>query len=70
MVEDIKKWGWLVMRGKFNIALFIEDEATGKVIRNLKTDLYIDVCDEESIRLIKNCITSACRSCSEIVKEV
>lgn len=58
------------MKGRFNIALQLENESTGEIIRNFRADIYLDILDGCSIDYIKQCIISACNSAIDIVNDV
>lgn len=57
------------MRYKFNLALLVDNENTGEVIRNLRADIYLDA-DECSIDYIKSCIASACNETMQLLNDI
>ncbi|OAA83570.1 hypothetical protein D9O40_14305 [Clostridium autoethanogenum] len=58
------------MHGKFSISLHLENENLGEIIRDFKTDIYIDALDGCSIDYIKECIISACNSAVNITNDI
>lgn len=58
------------MRGKFNIALNLENENTGEIIRNISVDIYLNSLDGCSFDYLKECITSVCNGAVNIVKDI
>lgn len=65
----LKMKGWVNMRCKFNVALQLEDENTGEMIRNFKADIYLNASDCCSMDYLKECIISACENAVNIVSD-